>query len=188
MHGRRLRGDCPPKFEMGPWGTAHASVPTIFWEVLLLDVGQTKNWLKKGVKEELFFGQEKGHMLYISFQTDKIVIKKVIRNLGRLNENLFLKKVIWSPKFFPIPPKLGAKFPPMFEYETHAWLYKKYTSHCFRTYAYGPFRLYILGVIHLWRPQKNYVFDPSPLCPHGPDPLLPCGRPHAVDVKYTPLS
>jgi len=35
---------------------------------------------------------------------------------------------------------------------------------------------------------KNQVFDPPPvhMRPHGPDP--PCGRPHAVDMKYTPLS
>jgi len=37
---------------------------------------------------------------------------------------------------------------------------------------------------------KNHVFDPLP-CPHastwaGPPP--PCGRPHTVDMKYTPLS
>src|SRR6218665_3780625 len=24
--------------------------------------------------------------------------------------------------------------------------------------------------------------------PHGPNPPPPCGRPHAVDMKYTPLS
>ena len=38
---------------------------------------------------------------------------------------------------------------------------------------------------------KNQAFDPLP-CPHaytwaGP-PFPPCGRPHAVDMKYTPLS
>ena len=37
---------------------------------------------------------------------------------------------------------------------------------------------------------KNHVFDtPSP-CPHASTwaPLPPCGRPHTVDMKYTPLS
>ena len=35
---------------------------------------------------------------------------------------------------------------------------------------------------------KNRVFDP-PLPVHmGRTPLPPCGRPHAVDMKYTPLS
>src|SRR6218665_2537399 len=38
---------------------------------------------------------------------------------------------------------------------------------------------------------KNHVFDLPPPCPHastwaGPPPL--CGRPHTVDMKYTPLS
>jgi len=38
---------------------------------------------------------------------------------------------------------------------------------------------------------KNQVFDPFPpvhMRPHGLDPLPLCGRPHAVDMKYTPLS
>jgi len=36
---------------------------------------------------------------------------------------------------------------------------------------------------------KNQVFDPPvPMRPHGPDPHTPCGRPHAVDMEYTPLS
>src|SRR6218665_428825 len=35
---------------------------------------------------------------------------------------------------------------------------------------------------------KNHIFDPPPPCPHGPEPLPPCGRPHTVDMKYTPLS
>ena len=46
---------------------------------------------------------------------------------------------------------------------------------------------------HLWRPQKNQGFDPpsGAPCPRastwaGP-PLSPCGRPHAVDKKYTLL-
>src|SRR6218665_1032433 len=37
---------------------------------------------------------------------------------------------------------------------------------------------------------KNQVFDPLAsvhMRPHGPDPP-PCGRPRAVDMKYTPLS
>jgi len=39
--------------------------------------------------------------------------------------------------------------------------------------------------------KKNWVFDPPPpvhMSPHGPDTPPPCGRPHAVDMKYTPLS
>ena len=29
---------------------------------------------------------------------------------------------------------------------------------------------------------------PDHMRPHGPDPPPPCGRPHTVDMKYTPLS
>ena len=46
-----------------------------------------------------------------------------------------------------------------------------------------------LGAIHLWRPQKiTFLTSPVHMHPHGPDPLPPCGRPHTVDMKYTPLS
>ena len=45
---------------------------------------------------------------------------------------------------------------------------------------------FVLGVIHLWRPQENEFFYPSPVHPHEADPS--CGRPHAVDLKYTSLS
>src|SRR6218665_243707 len=39
---------------------------------------------------------------------------------------------------------------------------------------------------------KNHVFHPHSPCPHastwaGP-PYPPCGRPHTIDMKYTPLS
>src|SRR6218665_2871484 len=37
---------------------------------------------------------------------------------------------------------------------------------------------------------KNHVFDtssPVHMRSHGPDPPPPCGRPHTVDTKYTPL-
>ena len=47
-----------------------------------------------------------------------------------------------------------------------------------------------LGAIHLWRPKKVTFLTPSP-CPHastwaGP-PSAPCGCPHTVDMKHTPL-
>src|SRR6218665_925931 len=38
--------------------------------------------------------------------------------------------------------------------------------------------------------KKSRFLPPPPvhMRPHGPDPLPPCGRPHTVDMKYTPLS
>jgi len=45
------------------------------------------------------------------------------------------------------------------------------------------------GPSHLWRPQKIGFLTPLALstCVHmGWTPLPPCGRPHAVDMKYTP--
>jgi len=46
------------------WGTAHSSVPPIFWELLLLDVRQSMNWVKKVIRRNLgwkigVFGEEK---------------------------------------------------------------------------------------------------------------------------------
>src|SRR6218665_191312 len=34
----------------------------------------------------------------------------------------------------------------------------------------------------------TFLTPPVHMRPHGPDPLPPCGRPHTVDMKYTPLS
>ena len=60
------------------WGDGPCIRPPIFWEVLLLEVRQSTNWLKKGLKKEFFvqnnfcselfevLGQEKGHKGYIS--------------------------------------------------------------------------------------------------------------------------
>jgi len=47
-------GDGPPNLR---WGTAQASAPPIFWEVLLWDVRQSTNWLRKGVMEEYFVSE-----------------------------------------------------------------------------------------------------------------------------------
>jgi len=39
-----IGGTVPPKSEVGK---AHASVPSVFREVVLSDAGQSTNWLKK---------------------------------------------------------------------------------------------------------------------------------------------
>ena len=71
------------------WGDCPCIRPPIFKEVLLWDVRQSTNWLRKGVKEEYFclnlrFLVKKwgSYMLYIRFQT-KSSLKKVVRNFGR---------------------------------------------------------------------------------------------------------
>jgi len=49
--------------------------------------------------------------------------------------------------------------------------------------------IHALGAIHLLRPQKKSSFWPPLTSVHMSwTPSLPCGRPHAVDMKYTPLS
>ena len=48
---RRGGGRSPQKFEVG---TAHASVPPIFGEVVSLEAWQSTNKLKNGVKEEIY--------------------------------------------------------------------------------------------------------------------------------------
>ena len=45
-------GDGPPKFEVG---TAHASVPPIFGEVVLRDAREKYEGTKKGEMKEFFF-------------------------------------------------------------------------------------------------------------------------------------
>ena len=46
-----------------------------------------------------------------------------------------------------------------------------------------------ISAIHLWRPQKiTFLTPPVHMRPHGPDPSPPpYGRPHTVDMKYSPL-
>jgi len=50
--------------------------------------------------------------------------------------------------------------------------------------------MYICKEPSIYDVQRNQVFDsPVHMRPHEPDtPHPPCGRPHAVDVKYTSLS
>jgi len=52
------------------WGTAYASIPPIFREIVLEETWESTNWLKNGVKKKIFseievFRQEKGHICYI---------------------------------------------------------------------------------------------------------------------------
>ena len=86
------------------WGMAHASVPQYFGEVLFLEVRQSRNLLKKGLKEEIY-GQEKGSYSVI-YQISDSKDKKVIRNYRRWNANFFLKKVTHKfllRNFYPFP-------------------------------------------------------------------------------------
>jgi len=47
-HGGETGGTVPQNLR---WGTAHASVSPIFWKLLVLDVRQSTNWVKKGLQE-----------------------------------------------------------------------------------------------------------------------------------------
>src|SRR6218665_2040590 len=78
--GRRPRGewgDGPPKFEVG---TAHALVPPIFREVLLSDVRESMNRVKKGV-----FPVRKGSNMTFN-----------IANIGKICEKKGKIRKIWS--------------------------------------------------------------------------------------------
>ena len=50
-----------------------------------------------------------------------------------------------------------------------------------------PFRL-VCRVIHIWRQQEIRLLTPRTYASTDRPPSLPCGRPNAVDIKYTPLS
>ena len=83
MHGWRPRGTGGRSPQNLRWGTAHASVHPIFWEVMFSDERESTKRVKNGVTKELFsdigvFSLRKGHRcLYdISHSKDMENLKK----------------------------------------------------------------------------------------------------------------
>ena len=122
--GGDLGETVPPKIWGG--GTAHASVPPIFWAVVFVGSVQKHEQSKKGVIKELFY--EIGVFLarkwsYMTLHQQKI--RKILN--GRWLKKGHQKFGAWKWKCFPIkrhseilvcnifsrPPKLGARSPPM---------------------------------------------------------------------------
>jgi len=113
-----LGGRSPQNLRWG--GTAHASFPLIFREVVLSDACKSANWVKKRCHQGIFceievFLVKKGpYMLYITFQrvktgkTEKIgsTTKKRSSEIFCQNENFFLKRSLknfGSRNYFPSP-------------------------------------------------------------------------------------
>ena len=116
FQGRRPRGTggtVPPNMR---WGTAHASVPPIFWEVVLPDVRDSLNRVKKGA----FLVRKGSYTTFCIVQTRKMCekkgkIRKTRSMTKRRSSKIFAvkmeifseKNVIqksWSAKKFSVPP------------------------------------------------------------------------------------
>ena len=139
IHGRRLMGDrgtIPPnKFEVGDGPCIH---PPIFWEVLLLDAGQSTNWLRKVSRRNLlfwnrgFWSRKGSYILYIRLQTvetDKWQTKKGRVKFWAVKWHFFPKKghsKIWSAKFFSRNPQLG--FRPCIHTYTQTYIHRPTNS------------------------------------------------------------
>jgi len=101
---RRPRGDCHPKI----WGGDGPCIrPPIFWEVVLSDARESTNRVKEGVVKEFF---------------SEIVVVLVRKGSYRPTTFNIVKEPAWSKKRhseilvreqFSVPPKLGARSPPL---------------------------------------------------------------------------
>jgi len=103
--------------DLGGLGEAHAAFPPLFWEVLLLDVRQSANWLLKR--------SEWGICCVLK---SRILVKKmviyVIYQLEKGHQKFWALK--WKlQNLFSVPPKLGAKSPPMHKLQQQSYSPKK---------------------------------------------------------------
>jgi len=110
------------------WGTAHALVPPIFGEVVLLDAWESTNWRKFwfwNISKRGSSSRKGSYMWYVRFETVETGkrLTKYGRWLKKSLEIFGVKMEIFSSKrsfenlvgeIFSVPPKLGAKSPPMY--------------------------------------------------------------------------
>ena len=100
-----MGGDLDEDWRDGPiknlrWGTAHASVPPIFWEVVLSDACESTNWLKERCYPGILFRnrgfsrEEGAYMLYITFNRVKTgKIWKILSMTKRRSSEIFGVKI-----------------------------------------------------------------------------------------------
>ena len=119
--GRRPRGDWgdgpPQNFR---WGTAHALVPPpIFWEVVLSDVRESMNRVKNGGFLVRKWSYTTFNIVNIRKMWEKKgKIRRTNRWLKKRSSEIFTLKMDIFPEIGPrknflVPPKFGARSPPM---------------------------------------------------------------------------
>jgi len=117
IQGRRPRGRLgavPLTFEVG--GTAHASVPPIFWEVYYMYsvVGCARKHEQS--KKRCFLVRNGSYTTFNIVNIRKIMGKKGHEKFLSWKRKFFRKNLIqksWSAKKVFRPPKLGARSPPL---------------------------------------------------------------------------